>query len=103
MDHFIGNWWSANDSDVVPAGRAPRATRGDLPRPGHQLQGARDLSKYVYDKGKGAGKKEEMGAPLYNRGIVNAMLSVEAIRTAHGASTATRRSPASRCAGASRT
>jgi branched-chain amino acid transport system substrate-binding protein len=38
----------------------------------------------VYDKGKGAGKQEEMGAPLYNRGVVNAMLSVEAIRTAMG-------------------
>ena len=38
--------------------------------------------KFVYDKGKGSGKKEEMGSPLYNRGIVNGMLSVEAIRTA---------------------
>jgi len=41
-----------------------------------------DIVKYVYDKGKGSAKKEEMGAPLYNRGIVNAMLSAEAIRTA---------------------
>ena len=24
MDHFIGNWWSANDSDVVPAGDGAR-------------------------------------------------------------------------------
>src|SRR5262249_22467315 len=36
----------------------------------------------VYDKGKGAGKKEVMGEPLYNRGIVNAMFAVEVIRTA---------------------
>jgi len=41
-----------------------------------------EIVKHVYDKGKGSGKKEEMGAPLYNRGIVNAMLSAEAIRTA---------------------
>jgi branched-chain amino acid transport system substrate-binding protein len=41
-----------------------------------------EIVKHVYDKGKGSGKKEEMGSPLYNRGIVNAMLSAEAIRTA---------------------
>src|SRR5206468_717697 len=41
-----------------------------------------EVVKNVYDKGKGAGKKEEMGEPLYNRGIVNAMFAVEAIRTA---------------------
>jgi methylthioribose-1-phosphate isomerase len=40
-----------------------------------------DIVKFVYDKGKGAGKKEEMGSPLYNRGIVNAMFVAEAIRT----------------------
>ncbi|HWN92343.1 MAG TPA: ABC transporter permease, partial [Verrucomicrobiae bacterium] len=40
--------------------------------------------KFVYDKGKAVGKKEDMGAPLYNRGLVNAMLSAEAIRTAMG-------------------
>ncbi|HMB36025.1 MAG TPA: ABC transporter permease, partial [Methylomirabilota bacterium] len=43
-----------------------------------------EIKKYVYEKGKGAGKVEDMGAPLYNRGVVNAMLSVEAIRTAMG-------------------
>ena len=32
-----------------------------------------DIVKHVYDKGKGAGKKEEIGEVLYNRGIVNAM------------------------------
>jgi branched-chain amino acid transport system substrate-binding protein len=41
-----------------------------------------DIVKHVYDKGKGAGKKEDMGQPLYNRGVVNAMLAAEAIRTA---------------------
>jgi branched-chain amino acid transport system substrate-binding protein len=41
-----------------------------------------DVQKFVYDKGKGSAKKEEIGSPLYNRGLVNAMLSAEAIRTA---------------------
>ena len=43
-----------------------------------------DIVKFVYDKGKGAGKKEGMGGPLYNRGVVNSMFAVEAIRTAMG-------------------
>ena len=38
--------------------------------------------KYVYDKGKGTGKKKEVGHVLYNRGMISAMLVVEAVRTA---------------------
>ena len=42
-----------------------------------------EIVKYVYDKGKGAGQEGARSArSLYNRGIVNAMLTVEAIRTA---------------------
>jgi branched-chain amino acid transport system substrate-binding protein len=83
MDHFIGNWWSANDSDVVPAAEGAKGYKGaTFHAPGTNFKVHADIVKFVYDKGKGAGKKEEMGTPLYNRGIVNAMLSAEAIRTA---------------------
>jgi len=85
MDHFIGNWWSANDSDVVPAGEGAKGYKGaTFHAPGTNFKIFQEIVKNVYDKGKGAGKKEEMGAPLYNRGIVNAMLAAEAIRTAMG-------------------
>jgi branched-chain amino acid transport system substrate-binding protein len=40
------------------------------------------LKKYLYDKGLGAAKWEETGEILYVRGLINAMLGVEAIRTA---------------------
>jgi branched-chain amino acid transport system substrate-binding protein len=83
MDRFIGNWWSANDSDVVPAGEGAKGYKGaTFHAPGTNFKVHAEIVKNVYDKGKGAGKKEEMGAPLYNRGVVNAMLSAEAIRTA---------------------
>jgi branched-chain amino acid transport system substrate-binding protein len=83
MDHFIGNWWSANDSDVVPAGDGAKGYKGaTFHAPGTNFKVHSEIVKHVYDKGKGAGKKEEMGSPLYNRGLVNAMLSAEAIRTA---------------------
>ncbi len=85
MDRFIGNWWSANDSDVVPAGDGAKGYKGaTFHAPGTNFRVFQDIVKHVYDKGKGAGKKEEMGAPLYNRGVVNAMFSAEAIRTAMG-------------------
>jgi branched-chain amino acid transport system substrate-binding protein len=83
MDRFIGNWWSANDSDVVPAGEGAKGYKGaTFHAPGTNFKVHAEIVKNVYAKGKGTGKKEEMGAPLYNRGVVNAMLSAEAIRTA---------------------
>src|SRR2546422_8064967 len=83
MDHFIGNWWSASDADVIPAGEGAKGYKGaTFHAPGTGFKVHADLFKFVYDKGKGAGKKEGVGEVLYNRGVVNAMLSVEAIRTA---------------------
>ena len=85
MDRFIGNWWSANDSDVVPAGEGAKGYKGaTFHAPGTSFKVHADVVKFVYDKGKAVGKKEEMGSPLYNRGLVNAMFSAEAIRTAMG-------------------
>jgi branched-chain amino acid transport system substrate-binding protein len=83
MDHFIGNWWSSSDADVVPAGDGAKGYKGaTFHAPGTNFKVHADIVKHVYDKGKGAGKKEEMGSPLYNRGVVNAMFAAEAIRTA---------------------
>src|SRR5499426_4115951 len=83
MDRFIGNWWSANDSDVVPAGEGAKGYKGaTFHAPGTGYKVHAEIQKFVYDKGKGSSKKEGIGAPLYNRGLVNAMLTAEAIRTA---------------------
>jgi branched-chain amino acid transport system substrate-binding protein len=82
MDHFIGNWWSATEADVVPAGDGAKGYRGaTFHAPGTNFKVHQDIVKHVYDKGKGAGKKEAMGEALYNRGLVNAMYAAEAIRT----------------------
>jgi branched-chain amino acid transport system substrate-binding protein len=90
MDRFIGNWWSATEADVVPAGEGAKGYRGaTFHAPGTSFKVHQDIAKHVYDKGKGAGKKEAMGEALYNRGIVNAMYAAEAIRTGmKGAKTA---------------
>jgi len=90
MERFIGNWWSASEADVVPAAEGAKGYKGStFHAPGTSFKVHQDIVKYVYDKGKGAGKKEAMGEALYNRGIVNAMYAAEAIRTGmKGAKTA---------------
>jgi branched-chain amino acid transport system substrate-binding protein len=83
MDHFIGNWWSASEGYVTPAGPAAKGYIGaTFHAPGAAFQVHRDILKFVYDKGKGAGKREAVGEVLYNRGVVGAMYQLEAIRTA---------------------
>ena len=83
MDHFIGNWWSASEADVVPAGDGAKGYKGaTFHAPGTNFKVHQDIFKYVYDTGKAVGKREAVGEALYNRGVVNAMFSAEAIRTA---------------------
>src|SRR5262245_40970417 len=54
MDHFIGNWWSANDSDVVPAGEGAKGYKGaTFSAPGTAFKVHAEIVKNVYDKGKG--------------------------------------------------
>jgi branched-chain amino acid transport system substrate-binding protein len=83
MDHLIGNWWSHNDSDVIPAGAAAKGYVGvTFHAPGAAFRVHEDILKHVYARGKGAGKREAVGEVLYNRGLLNAMFAVEAVRTA---------------------
>jgi len=85
MDHFIGNWWSASDADVIPAGDGAKGYKGaTFHAPGTNFKVHQDILKVLYDKNKGAGKRDAVGEVLYNRGIVNAMFTVEAVRTAMG-------------------
>jgi branched-chain amino acid transport system substrate-binding protein len=80
---MIGVWWSGAEPDVIPAEAGAKGynaltlQHGSGTFPVHS-----DIVKNVYDKNKGMGKKEEMGHVLYNRGMLNAALGVEAIRKA---------------------
>ncbi len=83
MDHFIGNWWSSSDADVVPAGDGAKGYKGaTFHSAGAGFKVHQDIVKYVYDKGKNIGPREKIGEVLYNRGVVNAMFTLEGIRTA---------------------
>jgi branched-chain amino acid transport system substrate-binding protein len=85
MDHVVGNWWTGTEIDVIPAGDAAKGYKAlTFTAPGAGFKVHQDLNKFLYDKGKGAGRRDGIGEVLYNRFIVNAMMSVEGIRTAMG-------------------
>ena len=82
---MYGVWWSSAEPDVTPAEDAAKGYNGIAL--GHSSEGSfpvhKDMIKYLYDKGKGtAANKSEVGSVLYNRGMISAMLSVEAIKQA---------------------
>ncbi len=82
---MFGVWWSSAEPDVLPAEMAAKGYNGITL--GHSAEKGlpvhKDVLKHLYDKGKGTAKsKDEIGSVLYNRGMISAMLSVEAIKQA---------------------
>jgi len=83
MDHFIGVWYSGAEPDVIPAGAAAKGYKATtFHGVGANYPAIKDILKYVYEKGGGHAKKEEVGEVLYDRGVINAMYDLEAVRTA---------------------
>jgi branched-chain amino acid transport system substrate-binding protein len=84
-DHFIGVWWSGSENDVKPAGAAAKGyLSGTFHAAGANFAAHKDILNYVYDKGKAVDPafKDRVGEVLYNRGLVAAMWTTEAIRKA---------------------
>ena len=82
-DKMIGVWWSGSEADVKPAGDAAIGYKALMLQHGagrYPVHAA--IERHVHAKGKGAGKVEEIGEVLYNRGLITAMLGVEGIRKA---------------------
>ena len=82
-EKMYGVWWSGAEPDVIPAGDGAKGYNALVfLAPGGRGQVHKDMIKYVYDKGQGTGNKDEIGEVLYNRGMVSAMLGVEAVKRA---------------------
>ena len=82
-EKLYGVWWSGAEPDVRPAEDGAKGYNSvTLQHTAGQFKAHEDLKKFVYDKGQGSAKFEETGEILYVRGMINAMLGVEAIRTA---------------------
>jgi branched-chain amino acid transport system substrate-binding protein len=83
-DKIIGVWWSGAEEDVIPAGDA---AKGYIAA-GFNVSGAhypviKEIEKHVYAKGKGEMEdRSRVGSIYYNRGVVFAILTAEAVRTA---------------------
>jgi branched-chain amino acid transport system substrate-binding protein len=81
---IIGVWWSGAEEDVIPAGDA---AKGYIAA-GFNVSGAnypviKEIEKHVYAKGKGEMEdRSRVGSIYYNRGVVFAILTAEAVRTA---------------------
>ncbi len=83
MDHFVGNWWSGSDADVIPAGKGAigyKSTAFHFAGAGFPVH--KDILKYIYNGDAAEAKRNNFGEVLYNRTLVNAMFGIEAIRTA---------------------
>ena len=83
MDHFVGNWWSGSDADVIPAGAASKGYKSAaLHQPGTKFRVHDDIIQYVYNGDTAEAEKNNIGEVLYNRAVLNAMFGAEAVRTA---------------------
>ena len=84
MNHLIGNWWSSGDDDARPAGAGAKGyTALAFHAAGTNYPAIEDILKLVVAKGKSAvASPDKVGEMLYNRGVYNASITAEAIRTA---------------------
>jgi branched-chain amino acid transport system substrate-binding protein len=83
MDHFVGNWWSGSDADVIPAGDGSKGYKSTaFHGAGTHYPVIQEIIKVVYGGDEAKAKENNVGEVLYNRAVVNAMFGSEAVRTA---------------------
>jgi branched-chain amino acid transport system substrate-binding protein len=82
---MYGVWWAGAEPDVLPAQAGAKGYNALALQHGAGQQAVHaEIMKHVHDKGQGTGPKSEVGSVLYNRGMISAMLVLEAVRTAQG-------------------
>jgi branched-chain amino acid transport system substrate-binding protein len=84
INHLVGVWWSGGDDDARPAGDGAKGYGAlALHAAGTDFPALQDVLKLVVANGKSAVlSPDRVGEMLYNRGLFNAVLTAEAIRTA---------------------
>jgi branched-chain amino acid transport system substrate-binding protein len=84
MEKFIGIWWSGGEDDARGGGAEAKGYRTlNINAVGADFPAIQDIMRHVVDKGKSQVRdKSKVGENLYNRGVMNAVLVAEAIRTA---------------------
>ena len=80
---MIGVWWSGAEPDVTPAGDQAEGLQGaDAPASAPASSTCTRTSRSSSSPRASRPAKDDFGQVLYNRGLINSMLGVEAIRTA---------------------
>ena len=83
MNKFIGNWWSASDADVIPAGDNAIGYKGTNMHPaGTKPKVIQEIIKHVYGGDKAKAKENKVGEVLYNRAVLGAFYATEVVRDA---------------------
>jgi branched-chain amino acid transport system substrate-binding protein len=82
-EKMFGVWWAGAEPDVLPAGEDAKGYNALAMNPsGQDYEVLQQILTTLYDKGQGATSREQVGEVLYNRGMIDAMLRVEAVRAA---------------------
>jgi branched-chain amino acid transport system substrate-binding protein len=84
MDKFIGVWWSGGDDDARPAGDLAKGYKSvNFHATGTDFPALQDILKHVVKAGKSqVADESKVGENFYNRGVINAVVTAEAIATA---------------------
>ncbi len=83
VDKMVGVVWAGGDDDARAGEAGAKGYKTiNFHNTGAQFPVMQDIIKHVIDKGLTQTKKESVGENLYNRGVYNSMLIVEAIRNA---------------------
>jgi branched-chain amino acid transport system substrate-binding protein len=84
-DRIVGVWWSGAEEDVLPAGDAAKGYIAAAFHPsGTEFGVVQDILKHVYAGGKRGNMEDpkRIGQQYFNRGVIQGILTAEAIRTA---------------------
>ncbi len=82
-DRMVGVWWSGAEEDTVPAGDAAEGfIAAGFHSSGTDFPVIQEILKHVYDAGNGELPRDRVGSIYYNRAIVWAIVSTEALRAA---------------------
>lgn len=83
-DHIIGVWWCGSEEDVVPAGAAAKGyISSNFHGVGQDFPLIQEILEKIYMNNKGNLPVTRVGTVYYNRGVIEGILTVEALRTAY--------------------
>ena len=84
-ERIVGVWWSGAEEDVMPAGEAAKGYIAAAFHPsGTEFPVVQEILKHVYGGGKRGNMEDRarIGQQYFNRGVIQGILTAEAIRTA---------------------